>query len=124
MTTLYLDPPTQAVLSGGATSANRDYSPVNTPINLSFSGTPVTSAAYVQLVASTATRARKVQIFCSSGELLLLAYGAAASESDKIIIIPGGNGLIDLVIPASTRLSVKAVSTSSTTGNLIINFLG
>jgi hypothetical protein len=60
----------------------------------------------------------------SNGEPCYLAFGASSSEVNKLVIIPGGNGLIDFVIPASTRLSLKAVSTTLSTGTLIINFLG
>ncbi len=90
---------------------------------LDFAGTPVTSAAYVELVASAA-ETKKVQIFMSQGNPLFLAFGAAASEVDKIYVIPGGNGLIDLTIPAGTRVSLKAVSTTANTGYILVNFLG
>lgn len=94
--------------------------------NLDFTVSNVTNAAYVTLVADVgATTIYKIQIFMSSGEPLLLAFGAAAAESDQAIIIPGGNGIIDVTIPPNTRLSVKAVNAVTVnTGNLLINLLG
>lgn len=93
--------------------ARKDYS----------SGT-VTTAAYTTLIASTAAAATRIEIFDSSGETLLLAFGAAASEVDKIYILPGGNGSILLTIPVGTRLSIKAVSANASTGELTVNLYG
>lgn len=92
--------------------------------SLDFSSTNVTSAAYVQLLASSPAT-QKVQIFMSSGEPLYLAFGAAASEANKAFIIPGGNGLIDFTIPAGTRLSLKAVNVVTVnSGVILVNLLG
>jgi hypothetical protein len=81
----------------------------------------VTTSAYVQLVASTSAAASKVEIFDSSGELMILAVGAAASEVDQLYIFPGGNGPVDLTIPAGSRVSVKAKTATASEGYLAIN---
>jgi hypothetical protein len=94
---------------------------------LNFATTNVDDTAYVQLLATIgATASKKAQIFMSSGEPLFLAFGAAAAEVDELIVIPGGNGFIDLDIPANTRLSLKAVNAATTvnTGVIIINLMG
>lgn len=91
---------------------------------IDFTGTPVTSAAYVTLLASTSAAIKKVQIFMGQGSPLILALGAASSEVDQIYIFPGGNGLMELEIPTSTRVSLKAVNTSATEGYILVNFLG
>lgn len=97
------------------TKARNDYSSVN-----------VTTGAYVQLLAAASVTAavKEIEIFDSSGQTLLLATGAAASEVDQIYIIPGGNGRIPLAIAASTRISVKAVSATASSGEIIINLYG
>lgn len=92
------------------------------PVRNDYTGTPVTTGAYVQLVASTAAAVSEIEIFDSSGQTLVLALGPAASEVNKVIIFPGGNGRIPLKIPASTRVSVKALSANATVGELDINF--
>lgn len=84
----------------------------------------VTTAAYTQLIAATSAAIRKMQIFDSSGQTLVIATGAAASEVNKLYVIPGGNGQIEVQIPAGTRISVKAISANATTGELTINFIG
>lgn len=77
-------------------------------------GTPVTSAAYVTIIASTTSATNLVEIFDSSGVAIFFATGAAASEVNQFVIYPGGNGQVPLSIPAGTRISYKAVSTSAT----------
>jgi hypothetical protein len=96
----------------------------NAPIRNVYSSTNVTTAAYVQLVASTSAAIKKLQIFDSSGESLYLAVGAALSEVDQIFIFPGGNDIVDLAIPAGSRISVKSVSATISSGELLINCLG
>lgn len=86
--------------------------------------TPITTAAYTQIVASLANDVQEVEIFDSSGQTLLFATGAAASEVNQFIIFPGGNGRVKLRIAAGTRISVKALSADATAGELDINFYG
>jgi len=92
--------------------------------SLDFSINNVSDTAYEEIHASTPFKVRKVQIFMSSGTPLLLAFGAIGSEQDKLIIISGGNGVIDFAIPETTRLSVKSMSGFVDSGLLLINFLG
>lgn len=96
----------------------------NTPqgfIRNDYTATNVTTGAYVQLTAATATALRAIEVFDSSGQSLKIAFGAAGSEVDKFAVLPGGNGRIPCVIPSGTRLSVKAVSGTASSGELIIN---
>ena len=102
----------QDSLTGPVFRDFHDYSSVN-----------VTTAAYVELIASTSVACKQLEIFDSSGQLLILALGAAASEVDKLYILPGGNGQVICNIPAGTRVSIKAVSASATAGYLAINFI-
>ena len=89
-----------------------------------YSVTPVTTAAYVQLFASTSGAVALMEIFDSSGQTLKIAFGAAASEVDQFLVIPGGNGPISIAIPALTRVSIRAVSASATAGEIDINLYG
>lgn len=94
----------------------------NAPVRNDYTSVNVTTAAYVQLVASTTSATSEIEIFDSSGQTLKLAVGAAASEVDQIIIFPGGNGRIPLKIPASSRVSVKALSATASLGEIDVNF--
>lgn len=74
----------------------------------------VTSAAWTQVIASTAALAQGLYIFDSSGVSLELGFGAALSEARRLIIPPGGlNGFIPLNIPAATRISIRALGTTA-----------
>ena len=86
-----------------------------------YTSTSVTTSAYTQLTASTASAVNKIEIFDSSGEALILAVGGAGSEIDQLYIFPGGNGPVDLAIPASSRISVKAKTATASAGFLAIN---
>ena len=85
-----------------------------------YTVTPVTTAAYVELVASTAYIVNHISVFDSSGQVLKLATGAAGAEVDAILIPPGGADL-PFKIAAGTRLSIKAVSGNATSGEQDLN---
>jgi len=106
------------VTAAGKTAVNK--------VRNDYTSTAVTTGAYVELLSAAAftTACTEIEIFDSSGSTLVLATGAAASESDKIYIIPGGNGRVQLAIAASTRISIKAVSGNASVGEIIINFYG
>ena len=50
-----------------------------------------------------------------------IAFGAIASEVDQFLVTPGGQGRITVKIPASTRISIKAVSANATVGEIDLN---
>ena len=84
----------------------------------------ITTTTYVELVTSTATESQEIELSDTSGEVLKIAFGAAGFEVDQFLVIPGGNGRIRLRIPASTRISVKAISANATSGFLCLNLFG
>lgn len=88
-----------------------------------YQSTSVTTAAYVELIASTAEAVTTLYVFDSSGQTLVLATGEAGSEVDQPwYIVPGGNDTVSVTtIPAGTRLSIKAVSATANKGELVIN---
>lgn len=93
-------------------------------VRLDYSGTPVTTGAWVELIASTAATINCLNIFDSSGRTLELGTGAAASETRVMIVPPGGlDGCTDLLIPASSRLSIRAISANATVGEIDITGL-
>ena len=94
----------------------------NTSAYNDYTGTSVTTAAYVQLIASTSSATGEIEIFDSSGQGMILAIGAAASEVDQIYIFPGGNGRVPLKIPVSSRVSIKAKTATASVGYIMINF--
>lgn len=85
----------------------------------------VTTAAYTELIASTAGAVSQLFIFDSSGETMILAVGGIGSEVDTLYIFPGGfSGPVDIAISAGSRISVKALSANATAGEITLNLLG
>lgn len=112
---------------GTITNAVPTQSPVgrvkaNDPVYNNYASTSVTTAAYVQLIASTSGVTNRISIFDSSGQPMILATGAAASEVNQLYVPPGG-GEFDLAIPAGTRISIKALVATASSGFLLINVL-
>ena len=86
-----------------------------------YSSTNVTTAAYVQLIASTSGITNVIETFDSSGQTLEIAFGAPGSEVNQFLIFPGGNGRATVRIPASTRVSIRAVSATASSGEFDLN---
>lgn len=97
---------------------------VVTTVRNDYTSTSVTTGAWVQLVASLGATVTELEIFDSSGETLELGTGAAASETRLILIVPGGNGRVPVSIASGTRLSIRAVSSNASVGELDINIYG
>lgn len=93
----------------------------NTPTYKDYSSGNVTTGAYVQLIASTTSATSLLDIFDSSGQAMIIAVGAAASEVDQFYVFPGGNGQVQLAIPAGSRVSVKALTATASSGYLLLN---
>jgi hypothetical protein len=93
-----------------ADSFNKDYTSGN-----------VTTGAWVELIASTAAAINLLCITDTSGQVMELGTGAAASETRVFLIAQGSSACIPLRIASGTRLSVRAVTASATSGYLTIS---
>ena len=82
------------------------------------------TTAYLQIIASTPGIINAIEIFNGSGEPMLFATGAAASEVSQYVIPPGGTtGFVQLAIPTATRLTVKSFANTVNSGYFILNTL-
>lgn len=88
-----------------------------------YASTSVTTAAYVQLIASTAAAVTRVYIQNTSSSILIMATGAGGAEVDRVYIGPGGSGVYDITIPASTRISMKALDSTASVGYFLFTGL-
>jgi hypothetical protein len=89
-----------------------------------YSSAAVTTGAWVELDAATAADINALFIFDSCGEVLELGTGAAAAESRKLLIPPGGiDGPVPLYIASGTRVSIRAVSGDCSSGQVVITGL-
>ena len=89
-----------------------------------YTSTAVTTGAYVQLISSTSNAYEEFEIFDSSGQTLKIAFGASGLEVDQFLVFPGGNGRVLWHVPASTRISIEAVSANASIGELDLNLRG
>lgn len=94
-------------------------------IRNNYVSSPVTTGAWVELVAATTTDITQLFIFDSSGQTLELGVGAAASEVRQCLIPPGGfDGPLPIAIPSGSRIAIKAISANASTGELVVNTMG
>lgn len=90
-----------------------------------YSGTNVTTGAFVELTASLTQDMDQCEIFDSSGQTLEIATGAGGAEVVQFRVFPGGNGLIPIdraIFATATRVSIRAVSATADAGEININF--
>lgn len=99
------------------------YTPIGVAVN-NNSSVNITTAAYVQLFASTSAVARAIEVSDTGGRWLYIAIGAAAAEVDILAIPPGGSQIIPVQIAAGTRISVKAIDGTANTGLVGVNLYG
>ena len=93
------------------------------PTRVDFSSTNIDNATYTEIVASTSADINKLHIADTTGEVIILAVGAAASEVDTLYVSRGGD-TFEIFIPSGSRLSLKAVTLASiTTDDWVINGL-
>lgn len=93
-----------------------------TKARIDASSASITTAAYSELVASLSSNVEVLEIYNSTGQTLVLAIGASGSEDEQFYIMPGGNGLIGVLLDQGSRISVTAESANATSGELTINF--
>jgi hypothetical protein len=109
------DATTMRVTEGSRTYADSDYH--------DYSSGNVTTAAWVELIASTAANINLLCITDQSGQVMELGVGAALSESRIFLISPGFSGCIPISVASGSRVAVKAVSATASSGGLTISGL-
>ena len=96
----------------------------NTQVNvLAYASTNVSTSAYVQLVASSPISVSRLEVCDTSGQSLKIALGALGSETDILSTTVSGCVVIQIFIPLGTRLSIRAINASATTGFNIVSFI-
>lgn len=122
---LELDPATGALpvaISSGGLPTAAGYTYV-TSVRNAYASVNVTTGAWVQLVASLADNVNAITLFDSCGLPLELGVGAAASEARVLLIPPGGiDGQFAQFLTLGSRISVRAVASTCSVGELDITF--
>ena len=98
---------------------------MNASIGLSYSSQNV-SSSYVTLVASTDRSFGSLMLSDSSGQVIVLAVGAAGSEKDLIHFPVNGTETVNLgnssQVPLGSRLSIKSLTSTASSGVCGISF--
>ena len=94
---------------------------VGTPYYRDYTTTNLTAGAWTQIIASTSARIRKLDIFDSSGSVVMVGVGGVGAEVEVLRITPGGNGAVELTIPIGSRVSIQSVTGTLSVGLLVIN---
>lgn len=98
--------------------------PVDT-VRITHDTTPITTGAWVELIAALAADVNYITCFSSSGQTLELGTGAAGFEVRACYLPPGGfDAQIAIRLGEAERVSVRAVSDDADAGELQINFMG
>lgn len=93
-------------------------------IRHNYASTNVTTGAWVQIIASTAATINTMIIDDTCGEVMELGTGAPASETRKMLVPRGGQGVpVDLAVPSGTRISLRAISGNCTAGDFVLTGL-
>lgn len=118
--------PATVAVDHGATDAStlrtsegsRTYSD---SVRYDYTGGTVTTAAWTQIAAATLIAMNYVCITDQSGQIIYLGTGGVGAETPVFMIARGFSGCIPLRIAAATRLSLKAVSASASTGDFVLS---
>lgn len=93
--------------------------------SFSYSSINVTTSAYVTLVSSTSIPNTQIIVCDNSGHILKIASGAPGSEVDLFTVAL--NACIDIqlgtAIPASSRLSIRAIDATANSGFNTVSFI-
>lgn len=107
------DASTIRVTQGGRSYADSAYN--------NYTTGNVTTAAWTQLIASTANAINLLCITDQSGQIMELGTGAGGAESRVFLIAPGFSGCIPLRINSGTRIAVKAVTATASSGYITLS---
>lgn len=93
--------------------------------NINMAGTPIGIVAWVQLSAALNAHTGWMELFESSGNAMELGQGPAGSESRICLVPPGGFTVPQaLILSQNMRLSIRALTGTASTGQLLINLKG
>lgn len=94
--------------------------------NASGAAAAIATTGYTEIATSTSAPASAMQICNTTGSLIKIAIGAAASEEDIPFYVPTGevSPIIPIEIAKASRISARAVDANSSGGQLVVNLLG
>jgi len=103
----------------------KNLSPVflNTTPLIDTAVTPIPTATFLQVIASTPGAASKIHIVEDIGQYMGLYIGAIGSEILQMVL-PLGGGIVEIDLPAGTRVSLKSLTGANIiSGSIAMNYL-
>lgn len=99
---------------------------LDTPLlDASSTNIPASASTPLTVIASLASRVRKVQAIDTTGKFVGVYADPAGTPVLQFIIGPGSDSTVEVDIPASTVLGVRNMENATiTTGNLVLNLMG
>jgi hypothetical protein len=99
--------------------------PVGSAAAIDTSSTSIGASAYVQIVAKTSSACSAVVVSNPGAQPLKIAVGSAGHEVDNGGVIPPGaiNEMIPMEIPNGSRVTLKSLIGTQSSGIVCIGFL-
>lgn len=90
----------------------------------SGAGTTVTfdTSSWLELIASVPQAVNYIELFDSTGFTARVGLGAASSEQDLFLDVPGGSGFVPVKIDPGERVSIRAMTTPPAGAEFVFNF--
>jgi hypothetical protein len=94
----------------------------------SYGSGSVTTSAYTTIINSTSISCGNLQLIDTSGKIIKIAVGPAGSEVDVAVCIPSGTGanagqVVPCYIPAGSRIAIKAIDATASSGYNLVSLL-
>ena len=110
-----------SIVSGSTTQLDK----VDSPTFTLYSSINGSGGAWAELKANSAALIKQLQIYDTTGLFFSIAVGGLGSEVVECIMGPGVDGLINVNIPAGSRISIRGTETTTfAAGAIAINYLG
>jgi hypothetical protein len=107
-------------VSGSFSLANPEV--YTTTSLIDASSTNISNSTFLQLVASTTQITKKIQSIEDIGEFMAIYVGSSGAET-MLCALPLGGGEVEVNVPAGSRLTIRSLNNTVTSGRLILNLL-
>lgn len=115
---------TKSILLAAFFAANAFSAPNTDRVKAhSYASGNVTTSAYTTLIASTAVAAGSLEVCDTSTKLLKLAVGADGVEVDFMTAGPSNCVVVRSYIAPGSRISIKAIDATASTGYNLLSLL-
>lgn len=116
-----VDPASGGIPVTPTPSAGRTYAD---SVYFSYLSTPVDTSTWQELIASTAETINEIFVYDTGGKIMELGVGAVGFETRIFLVSYGGpSSPVDILIAAGSRLCVRGITGTASTGDITITGL-